>query len=347
MTNSDFTKNAIVNITPAKSETNKKRNKLPKYDVEFLRRINQCPDCGSGSFTKKRSSSRWIFAIVNDAPANCRMIRKEYNCKNVNCPRYKHCFYNTHGHEDGLFDGKGCTYHFVYFILEKWLSNKTLSFLDIEKEYDVSRNEADTWSFSLRKEFDAHFTVPAMPTMVFYCFTDRDNIKRGFVVSPARKGSFHLLSFIDDYSPIGLQRFSVRIEGIKQVSKVFYYGTQEIGSELQSLFGVPTVHLSPVERKMLKLWEADKLQRDIATRVNKKDSYDSIVIKFLYDSHVCKDRILAALRKTAKQHGAIRIDFKSGKGPALFSMFHKKSAKELLQQAKELPEVSNYYATYK
>lgn len=341
MTDSDFTSSAIVSITPDNDKVHKWQSNLPHYVIDFLREIYKCPECSSPAFTKKRTTSRHIYAIVKGEPSECKITRKEYNCNNSECT-LEGCFYNTHGHEDGFFDGRKCTYHFVYYILTQWLTEKTLSFDDIEEKYAISGNEADIWSLSLREEFDSHFDVPTQSVMMFCSFVDKDGRERGFVGTPSDGGKIQVLSFIEDYTCQGLQDFYKRIKIKFAVKNLYYDGSNDIGSKLSDLFGV---HATP--SKELNILKLDMLKRDIVKRVNKKDSYDSIVIKYLYDSPLCKDKIFSSLRKASLKHGMTHFNWKGGyQSLPLFSLIDRYTRKGLLEEFKELPRVSGYYTEY-
>ena len=344
MISSDFTRGVTIKPYQFEKGTEERKNKLPHLRVEFTRKISKCPGCGSPSFTQKRSPARWVFAIVDGNPADCRIIRNEYNCNNKACP-IKHCFYNTQGYENGYFSGKGCTSNFINYILQKWLAEKTLSFQDINERYGVSGSEADNWALSLRDEFDSHFEITTQSIMIFRSFIDKDGIERGFVGSPSGKNLFRLQAFIDNYTPLGLASFSSRIKRGVPVTKIYYDGPEFIGTELNTLFNVPVFSTNGVD-----LGRADTMLREIVERVNKKDTYSAIALKYLYDNSPCRDAILTALRKTAAKHGARPFDVNViGK---VFGLVSSKSYistttdEEVAQQFGELPELSDFYVEY-
>ena len=342
MINSDFSRGVTIKPYQPEKGTVERQNKLPHLRVEFTRKVSKCPGCGSASFTQKRSSARWIYAIVSGKPSDCRIIRKEYECKNADCS-LNHCFYNTHGYEDGYFIGKGSTSNFVNYILQKWLADKTLSFLDINREYGISGNEADTWALSLREEFDSHFEITTQPIMVFRSFIDKNGIERGFMGSPSGPNLFRMQAFIDNYTPLGLASFYTRIKKGSQVSKIYYDGPEFIGAELNTLFNAPVLSTSNVD-----LGKVDTILREIVERVNKKDSYSAISLKYLYDNSPCRDAILTALRKTATKHGARPYDINTFGWVTSFSFdgSDRLSDYEVLEQFKELPRIADYYAEY-
>lgn len=340
MISSDFTRGVVIKPYQPEKGIEERENKLPHLRVEFTRSISKCPGCGSASFVQKRSPSRWIYAIVNGNPSDCRIIRKEYNCNNKACT-LKHCFYNTHGYEDGYFSGKACTSNFVNYILQKWLGAKIKSFQDINEEYGVSGSEADTWALSLREEFDSHFEVMTQPIMVFRSFVDKDGKERGFVGSPSGQNLFRMQAFIDNYTPLGLASFSTRIKRGLPVTKIYYDGPEFIGTELNILFNAPVFSANGVD-----LGRADTILREIVERVNKKDTYSAIALKYLYDNSPCRDAILTALRKTAAKHGARPYDSNTFGWVSTYIFTSMPTDEEVLRQFTELPMLSDFYVEY-
>lgn len=362
MTHSDFVRSHIVRITKREKGTGEQDNNLQPYDIEFLREIYECPDCGSVSFSRKRSSECHVLAIMDDEPSDCKLIRTEYNCNNPECPRKKKkpkCFYNTHGHEDRYFKGEKCMKSFVLETLKRWLKEKTYSLEDIRKEYGISKGSAVAWSLSLRKEFDSHFEVPTQSIMVFCSFEDRDGAMRGVVGSPAAGDAFRLLSFIDEYTPDGLEAFFCRIkkhsdkERTIPVSRIYYDGPVTVGSKLEEQFNVTAISSDEVDFNDIGLGKAKEVLHNIVERVKENDSYDTIVLKFLYDNSLCRTNILKALNSTAEKHGIKplyedinKMGYVVGLVNNTYYSDNQQQINSIIEQLEELPTISDYYAVY-
>lgn len=362
MTHSDFIRSHIVKITKLEKGTGEQDNNLQPYDVEFLREVYACPDCGSVLFSRKRSPGHHVFAIMDDEPSDCKLIRTEYNCKNPDCPRKKkepHCFYNTDGYESRYFEGRKCMKSFVLAVLKNWLKEKTLSLEDIRKEYGISKGSAVAWSLSLREEFDSRFEVPTQSIMVFSSFVDRDGILRGFVGSPAAGDAYRLLSFIDEYTVDGLEKFFCRIkkrsenQRVIPVSRIYYDGPKEIGSKLEEQFSVTAVSSNEVDYNDIGLGKAKVVLRKIVERVKENESYDAIVLKFLYDNPLCRTNILDALSKAAEKHGIKPIygdintmSLITGHFDRRYYSDNKQHVAALIEELEELPVISEYYVVY-
>lgn len=353
MPTSDFIRSNVVTIKKLEKGMVEAKNNLQPYEIFFTREIYSCPNCGSASFTQKRESSCHIFAIMDDKPSDCKLIRTEYNCNNSNCPS-KHCFYNTNGHEDSYFqDTSSFSQRFIHYTLTSWLKKKNLSFDAIGAEYGISGNTVDKWSLLLRQKFEKSFDVEAKETMVYRSFIDKNGIMRGFVGSPY--GSvFRILSFIDDYSTEGLMSFLDRVKSQTYTSMVYYDGDDNIGFLLGTMHHAEAKPIMKVDPKKNNLLRANQLLYDIVQRVKHKDSYDSIVIKYLYDTPECKTRINEVLTETVeKEYGIKKPDNENKQSEMWFGYitsgrYTLEQPKEidLYQHFEELPRISGYYAVY-
>lgn len=344
---SDFISSAVVEIKQQNKKPDGLRKNLQSYIVCFNRPIYTCPGCGSTSFTKRPNSTCHVFAIMKNQPSYCELVRKTYRCNNAGCKT----FYNTHDFEDYWFEDKSSfTQEFVLRTLERWLSVKTLSFDQIGEEYGIAGSTADKWSKTLREKFESRFTIPVHDTMIIGSFKDRDGITRGLVASPGLNNSFHVLSFIDEYNQKGFLELFERMDSTSKVPQIFYEGTQDIGESLRPFFSLSKI-VSFAETKPddINILKFRALQRKIIERVNKKDAFDTIVLKFLYDtpSGKCKEAINNALKEAQNKHGISKEKKENAFGFVSFVTARSFYIEEDdARQFNDLPVVSGYYATY-
>lgn len=344
---SEFFRNLITMVEETKPKITLSGESIPCYNVTFTRKITNCPFCNAVDFIDNGNSTHDVYAIINDKPAFCTLIRTTYKCNNEAEIKY---FHNTYGNEDRYFVRKrNCMPEFIRHVLRLWLMEKDISFTAIGEKYGISYGSIYSWAESLKNEFDRHFVFEAETRMIFSSFKDKTGVLRGFVGSPGTNPDiFNLIAFVDDYSSAGISSFFKRVKKTKKVSEIYIYGDQCIRDDLQKEFEAPVFVLKEENANVVPVGKVRSVTRDIVERVNNKDAYESIVLKFLYDTKISKaeirKKLFEAVQTTGTKHASINT--------MGFAFVYDKSAsystsdEELLRNFTELPFVSGLTVQY-
>ncbi len=289
------------------TERKASRKKIKEYLVRETKVADSCPFCHKAKIKRNRKpETRWLYAIIEDQFAYCKLERYKYYCNPCNT-----FFLNTV--EPRAYKNRDMfSKRFIVKALTLWLRRNANEELDgkdrkpslnkLASEIGVSRSSLSEWNKCLTNYLPR--IVPSLNSAIALCsFVDIDGRRRGFICQ-LNNSEWIPIAAIDEYTSEWIGNYLQTIDpgNAAGVEEVYYDYIPGLGNCLKEYFfqaciGINLNNLFSRLRQCSYSFtesESDRLLRDLSIKmfpVDKRDYYAVLQIP---------DCIRAYIRKLPK-----------------------------------------------